>query len=167
MSVTPFLRATVQEFIEAYDDIEAMLLEDPEGEYLLDEDIKEMSLKSNRRIQLALDDAEGMILSHYIKALPMGRAMIQQSFRRLQLRIARYLLDTVKGRQSVKEDYESCLEFLKSASEMTDNIQLTQEEQDVLGINVKQSRRIYSRRNPRVFTRDSLSSYRSGDLFYR
>jgi len=159
------LKATVQDFVLAYDDIESVFLQDPDGS-MLDDDLQNLALTEQNRLQLALDDADCMMLAYYVKCLPMGRAMLTQGYRRLQMRIARYLLDTVKARQSVKEDYKDALDFLNKLLEFTDNVQLTQEEADMLGVEVKQSRRIQFQANERVFTRDNLSNYREGRLFF-
>lgn len=157
-------KPTVEEFLLAYDDFEGIILSDPE---MLDDDLQNLSLNDTSRIQLALDDAYGLVLSYYLKALPTGRAMIKSSSKRDQLQIARYLLDTVKARQPVKEAYEEVLSRLKETSSMEQNIQLTEEEQIELGIKPKQGNKIRFSNGGRVYDRDSLSNFRDGRLFYR
>lgn len=162
----PTLKATVADFISAYDDLEAIFLADPDT-HGLDPDLQDIALTGQERLQLALDDADGELQRYYLKSLPMGRAMIQSGYRRMQLRIARYLLDTVKARQSIKEDYEKVISTLEKISEDKDNVQLTEDEALMLGVDVKQSRRIQYDSNERVFTRDNLTGYRRDKLFFR
>ena len=160
------LKPTVEDFLSAYDDLETISLADPDGN-LLDPDLAEMALADRKRIELAIDDSEGILQMYFIRSLPMGRAMITQAYRRLCLRLSRYLLDTVKARQSIKEDYDSVIQLLETVSQITDNVQLTEEEQSILGIEVKQDRKIQYQTNERVFTRKNLARYRENRLFFQ
>jgi phage gp36-like protein len=158
------IAATLEEFVLAYDDLESVILSDPDN---LDTDLQGLGLTSNDRIQLALDDAYNLQLSFYIRALPIGRAMIKASWKRDQMQIARYLLDTVKARQPVKESYTEVMARLEKAASLEDNIQLTKEEQIELGIDVKQGNNLKFQSGARTFTQESLQDYREGNLFYR
>lgn len=155
--------ATVQDFLQAFDDFEGIVLNDPE---LADEDLANLSLQDTTRIQLALDDADALLRSFFIKALPIGRAVIQAAWRRDQLIIARHLLDTVKARQPVKEAYLEVLERLKQASELDTNTALTEEEAIDLGIQPKNNGKLRYSSGNRVFTRETLKHYRQGNLFF-
>lgn len=158
-----FTKATVDDFKLAYDDIEFTLLNDPATAYL-DEDSASAVPAIDDRIQLALDDADCELSSYYIRALAMGRAMIRNNYRRLQLRIARYLLDTVKSRESVKQDYEKAIEFLDKVVELKDNLVLTKEEAEDLQVEVKNSNRLSFASQPRTWTVDTLSVFRRGQV---
>lgn len=156
------LKATVKDFLTAFDDFEGSILADPE----CDSDIADSVLGDSIRIELALEDADCLIQSFYIKALPIGRAILRKAWRRNQLIIARHYLDTVKSRQSVEDAFKQVLEFLESACSMEDNVQLTKEEANELGIEVKQSQNIMWQAKDRAFTQDNLRPYRKQGLFF-
>lgn len=157
-------KATVEDFLKAFDDYESIVLSDPE---LIDDDLADLGLNDTERIQLALDDADALLKSFYVKALPIGRAVLKSAWRRDQLIIARHLLDTVKARQPVKDAYLEVLERAKQACELEDNIALTDEEAIELGIARKNTGKLRLSSGKRIFTRETLENYRQGDLFYR
>lgn len=157
-----YIKATVADFIKAFDDYEGIILADPE---LMDDDLANLGLNDTSRIQLALDDADYLLMSYSIKSLAIGKAVIKSAWRRDQMIIARYLLDTVKARQPVKEAYLEVLDRLKTASELDGKTDLTEEEAEELGLDYKSKLRFTQ--GKRIFTRDNLEQYRRGKLFFR
>ena len=156
--------ATVADFFQAFDDYEGLILADPD---FADDDIANLNIDIEGRIQLALDDAHTIILSYYVRCIPIGKASIQSAWRRNQLVIARYLLDTVKARQPVKEAYLETLKRLEQATELEDNGSMTESELEELGIISPSSRKISYSSGQRSFTDESLANYRKGSLFWR
>lgn len=108
-----FTRATVDDFLLAFDDFETYTLSSLDS---LDPDVRNLHISTYDRIKSGLEDAEGIILSYYIISTTSGQAAIQSAFRGFQLRIARYLLDTLKGRQSVIDSYKEVIAQLGKIS---------------------------------------------------
>ncbi|MGL4568283.1 MAG: hypothetical protein ACRCU6_07110 [Fusobacteriaceae bacterium] len=126
-----FTRATVEDFLLAFDDFETYTLSSLDS---LDPDVKNIHISTYDRIRMGLEDAEGIILSYYIISTTSGQASIQSAFRGFQLRIARYLLDTLKGRQSVTDSYKEVISQLEKISRNKDTRGISEELKDQLGL---------------------------------
>lgn len=71
-------------------------------------------------LQAALDDAECLI-NNYIEIAPLtGQAILASSFRRVQVVIARYYLDSIRRRPDVVKDYEEAIKLLQTQSGIED-----------------------------------------------
>lgn len=68
-------------------------------------------------IAMALEDADGVVASYRLRAGAAGAAAIDLIQRRIQLVIARHLLDVQLRRPEVRADYEDAIETLRAASE--------------------------------------------------
>jgi phage gp36-like protein len=126
-----FTRATVDDFLLAFDDFETYTLSSLDS---LDPDVKNIHIATYDRIRMGLEDAEGIILSYYIRCTTSGQAAIQSAYRGFQLRIARYLLDTLKGRQSVTDSYKEVILQLEKIVELKDIRGIGRDKIDQLGL---------------------------------
>ncbi len=99
------IRATVDYFICIFGQREALQLtrmDNPSANQI-----------NEKTIDLALEDAFVYMLNFYKAATTSGKTLIQSSFRRTQAIIARYYLDVLNPRDSVKEAYETAIKQLE------------------------------------------------------
>lgn len=155
----PILKATVPDFVKAFTNQETIELSE------LNE-IDSTELASDDVIQFALDDADSLIQSYFARCALLGKVMIGKSWRRLQLRIARQLLDIFKDRPGVRQDYDNSLAFLQTALETKANDAVEQADLDELEITSAATSPILHVSSPRVFTRQTLAKYRDDKLYY-
>ena len=104
-----FWEVTAEEFIISFgllNSIELSDLDDPESQTI-----------RYKRINLLLDHAYNFIESYTQLVPPAAQIQIRQNFRRLQLDIARYYLDSDKSRPEVETRYEQSLEWLEKRKE--------------------------------------------------
>jgi hypothetical protein len=68
---------------------------------------------------MAIQDANSLIDSYIENSGKAGQVLITSNRRRTALIIARYYLDTIRRREDVRADFESCLKQLQAEREMT------------------------------------------------
>ncbi len=71
------------------------------------------------KLRMAITDANSLIDSYIENSGKAGQVLITSNRRRTALIIARYYLDTVRRREDVRADFESCLKQLQAEREMT------------------------------------------------
>lgn len=153
------LKATVEDFIDTYGQLEAIELSN------IDDSTQESIY--NVRIQRALDLAFSEVMSYDALCKFAGKYAIRLSLKRLMLIIARYYLDSIERREDVIVEYEKSMEFLEKCQEVSSKdskIRASDAELEELGLlNYKNS-------GPRVsrgrigFTEESLEYYRNQKL---
>ena len=71
------------------------------------------------KLRMAITDANSLIDSYIENSGKAGQVLITSNRRRTALIIARYYLDTVRRREDVRADFESCLKQLQAEREMS------------------------------------------------
>lgn len=97
--------ATVDYFVEVFgyqEAVELSNIDSPTGNKI-----------SNKKIQIALNDAAALINNYILTAPPQGKILIAGSYRRTQAIIARWYLDVLRPRQQVVEAAENALKQLE------------------------------------------------------
>lgn len=156
----PFWEATVQDFVIAFSElntIELSDLDDPEG----------ITIKE-KRITTQLDLAAQTINATVSYAPPAGQIRLRVNFKRLQLDITRYYLDSDKNRTYTRERYEDALEFIKEAGELKRTTPYDAELAKQYGIKPNRSNRVrmVSDKPIPILNRTAETQiYRDGDLY--
>lgn len=128
------INLTLAEFILALGEQEVLELSRPDDELA--------NTIDEPRIEFAIQNAIDLINSRYIIATDCGKAYILSAGKSIIVFIARYLLDIVKRRPFVEQDYERAMEILRFACEdCAKRCPLSpQEISDLLGEPIKLSR---------------------------
>ena len=71
------------------------------------------------KLRMAIQDANSLIDSYIEQSGKAGQVLITSNRRRTALIVARYYLDTVRRREDVRADFESCLKQLQAEMAMT------------------------------------------------
>ena len=71
------------------------------------------------KLRMAIQDANSLIDSYIEQSGKAGQVLITSNRRRTALTIARYYLDTVRRREDVRTDFESCLKQIQAEMGMT------------------------------------------------
>jgi phage gp36-like protein len=71
------------------------------------------------KLRMAIQDANSLIDSYIEMSGKAGMVLISSNRRRTALIIARYYLDTVRRRDDVRQDFESCLKQIQAEMAMT------------------------------------------------
>ena len=71
------------------------------------------------KLRMAIQDANSLIDSYIEQSWKAGMVLITSNRRRTALIIARYYLDSVRRREDVRADYESCLKQMQAEMAMT------------------------------------------------
>jgi phage gp36-like protein len=71
------------------------------------------------KLRMAIQDANSLIDSYIEQSGKAGQVLITSNRRRTALTIARYYLDTVRRREDVRTDFESCLKQIQAEMAMT------------------------------------------------
>jgi phage gp36-like protein len=71
------------------------------------------------KLRMAIQDANSLIDSYIEQSGKAGQVLITSNRRRTALIIARYYLDTVRRREDVLRDFESCLKQIQAEMAMT------------------------------------------------
>jgi phage gp36-like protein len=71
------------------------------------------------KLRMAIQDANSLIDSYIEQSGKAGQVLITSNRRRTALIIARYYLDTVRRREDVRADFESCLKQIQAEMAMT------------------------------------------------
>jgi phage gp36-like protein len=71
------------------------------------------------KLRLAIEDANSLIDSYIEQSGKAGMVLITSNRRRTALIIARYYLDTIRRREDVRADYESCLKQMQAEMAMS------------------------------------------------
>ena len=103
--------ANVDDFILAYGQKEAI--------QLTNIDDAAATTVNSAKLRMAIQDANSLIDSYIENSGKAGQVLITSNRRRTALIIARYYLDTVRRREDVRADFESCLKQLQAEREMT------------------------------------------------
>jgi len=103
--------ANVDDFILAYGQKEAI--------QLTNIDDAAATTVNSAKLRMAIQDANSLIDSYIENSGKAGQVLITSNRRRTALIIARYYLDTVRRREDVRADFESCLKQLQAEREMS------------------------------------------------
>ena len=103
--------ANVDDFILAYGQKESI--------QLTNIDDAAATTVNSAKLRMAIQDANSLIDSYIENSGKAGQVLITSNRRRTALIIARYYLDTVRRREDVRADFESCLKQLQAEREMT------------------------------------------------
>jgi phage gp36-like protein len=103
--------ANIDDFILAYGQKEAI--------QLTNIDDAAATTVNSAKLRMAIQDANSLIDSYIENSGKAGQVLITSNRRRTALIIARYYLDTVRRREDVRADFESCLKQLQAEREMT------------------------------------------------
>jgi phage gp36-like protein len=71
------------------------------------------------KLRMAIQDANSLIDSYVEQSGKAGQVLITSNRRRTALTIARYYLDTVRRREDVRTDFESCLKQIQAEMQMS------------------------------------------------
>ena len=71
------------------------------------------------KLRMAIQDANSLIDSYIEQSGKAGMVLITSNRRRTALIVARYYLDTVRRREDVRADYDSCLKQMQAEMAMT------------------------------------------------
>lgn len=71
------------------------------------------------KLRMAIQDANSLIDSYIEQSGKAGQVLITSNRRRTALTIARYYLDTVRRREDVRTDFETCLKQIQAEMAMT------------------------------------------------
>lgn len=117
------------------------------------------------RLENALELADMRICSVDSVACVSGKLLIRKQYKLLQYWIARYLLDTLKQREDIKEAYEQAVSILESAC--SDEVcnkdpELTEAEAAELGVTLCPG--VQASSKARVWNDKTLSTFRQGRL---
>lgn len=110
------------------------------------------------RLNKALRDAYDFVGSYLGISTPMGRTAILGNLNRAMLIIARYYLDSTRMRPDVRQNYEDILKWLDNTA------RLSADNAGGNGTLEPGAGRIRSFANPRIYTQESLRSYRNERL---
>jgi len=103
--------ANIDDFILAYGQKEAI--------QLTNIDDAAATTVNSAKLRMAIQDANSLIDSYIENSGKAGQVLITSNRRRTALIIARYYLDTIRRREDVRADFESCLKQLQAEREMT------------------------------------------------
>lgn len=108
-TISLFDDVTTQDFIDLYEETEAIEITN-----LYDE----LATTINQtKLNAGLANAKQLVFARFLQAGDCGRALIVVARKQLVLWIMRYILDTVKARPFVNEDYQKAMEYLEFACE--------------------------------------------------
>lgn len=155
MTIPEELKGDAEGYILFVGTIEAIEATNPD-------DVNATAVNSDR-LENALELADMQICATDTIACIPGKLLIRKQYKLLQYKIARWLLDTLKQREDIKEGYEDVLDTLKAAC--SDEVcakepDLTAEEAEELGVVLCPNITISS--EGRIWTRKTLSTFREG-----
>lgn len=159
ISAQPFWEATVEEaviMIGRLTLIELSDLENPERETM-----------ERKRVTLALKMAADLLYAYEVKAPDAGKLAIRVSFKRFQIDVARYYLDSEKNKSFSQERYLETLDQLKHFCEMNPLTPADATQLKLYGLQPVRTGEALICSDPRVpvFTRTGTKDFRDGKLF--
>lgn len=78
------------------------------------------------------------------------------------LAIARFFLDTLKGRPDIRKEYEDAIKLMQDASEPDFGGSVSDKDLEDFGILPSTADRVLISSNERIYTQESLKEYREG-----